>query len=649
MPSKIRITILLLLIFLIACQQSSSSVTQPQVSSATPQSFTENKSPEAPTPTDETLPTPSLTPPVPTPISNLPAVEELRNHLQGLDLETFFQVSFNALLTRSPEVILADGLEDVFGVEEPLLDDISQAYQFETHQMVTAILEMLSTYDRDTLPPTGQLSYDVYQWYLQDQLDAWEFRLYAYPATYFPHTSVHEDLLMLLADIHPIRDMQDARHYLARLGQVGSKIEQLIANLEESQQAGITPPRFAIQWAVYGSLGQFVDTPARQTSLYTTLQEKMAPLSSITPEDQQAVLDDAEGIITDQVLPAYKDLQIYLDGMTTYPGEDGGVWRLPQGDAYYVYQLRHFTSSDLTADEIHQLGLDELDRIHSEMRTVFEQLGYPSDLTIVQAYDRVAQEGGLVAGDQALTTFKNLITTAQERLGEAFTRLPKAQVIVVPDPYGDFYVRSSFDGSRPGAFYAGVGDTPKELYAMPTLAYHETVPGHHLQIALAQELTNLPGFRQGLTFTAFTEGWALYAEQLAWELGWYQDDPYGYLGLLQARAFRAARLVVDTGLHAQGWTFSQAQDFFTQNTGFEVGDNVNPQHQIARYLVWPGQSVSYYIGYLKIMELRQQAMDELGDQFDLMDFHRVVLENGSLPLQLLERVVHDYIQAKISG
>jgi uncharacterized protein (DUF885 family) len=182
---------------------------------------------------------------------------------------------------------------------------------------------------------------------------------------------------------------------------------------------------------------------------------------------------------------------------------------------------------------------------------------------------------------------------------------------------------------------------------MPTLAYHETLPGHHLQIALAQDLKHLPSFRQGLGFTAFAEGWALYAERLAWELGWYDDDPYGYLGFLQAQAFRAARLVVDTGLHDGGWTFDQAQEFFTENTGFEKRDNVNPRHQIARYLVWPAQSTSYYIGYLKFMELRAGAMDALGDQFDLIDFHHVVLTNGSMPLGVLESVVKDWIAGQL--
>jgi len=462
---------------------------------------------------------------------------------------------------------------------------------------------------------------------------------------YLPRlTAVHEDTLQFFTDIHRVSHLKDAQDYVTRLGLVEHKINQLIDNLELRAQAGITPPQYAIQWSVYGSLSQFTDTPAHNNRLYTAFKDKMLPLSSIHPDDQQDLLDEAEIIIAESVLPAYKNLLVYLNRMETYAGGDSGVWRLPQGEAYYANRLRHFTTTDLPAEDIHQLGLDELVRIHVEMRSAFDQLGYPQDLTIVEAYDRVAQDGGHVAGDDVLKTYESLITEADQNLEAAFDIGPTTKVIVVPDEYGDYYVHPSFDGSRPGAFYAGVGSSGKEAYAMPTLAYHETIPGHHFQIALAQEMKDLPSFRQGGGHSAFAEGWALYAEHLAWELGWYDDDPYGYLGFLQSQAFRAARLVVDTGLHAQGWTFDQAQDFFTQNTGFAVGDNVNPEYQIARYLVWPGQSTSYYVGYLKIMELRQRAMDQLGDQFDLKTFHRVVLTNGNLPLEILEEVVEAYIR-----
>jgi uncharacterized protein (DUF885 family) len=577
------------------------------------------------------------------------ATDDLVLQLTGLTLAEFFEASTRMLTLRSPEAVVEMGLTDIYGVTDARLDDISDSYQRETYQIIAVILEMLKGYDRSELSGEDQISFDIYQWYLEDWLAGQEFIYYDYPATYYPITAVHENLINFFTDIHPVEDLDDARDFVTRLSQVGGKIDQLIEGLELRAAAGIQPPQFAIQWSVYGSLGQFVNTEPRSNPIYTAFKEKLDPLSSVTPEEQQALLAEAEQIIADVVLPAYQDLLSYLNHLNTYPGGDSGVWRLPQGCAYYDNRLRHNTTTDISADEIHQLGLEELDRIHSEMWVVFEQLGYPSDISIVQAFDRVAQDGGHIPGNEVLATYETLISEADQNLGVAFDIRPDMDVIVVPDQYGDYYVSGSFDGTRPGAFYAGVGGTGKDYYAMPTLAYHETIPGHHFQIALAQEMKSLPSFRQALGFNAYAEGWALYAERLAWELGWYENDLYEYLGFLQSQAFRAARLVVDTGLHANGWTFDQAQEFFTENIGFDMDDNVNPQHEIARYLVWPGQSVSYYVGYLKIIEMRQRAMDELGEQFDLKEFHRVLLSNGSMPLEVLERVVDEYIREKLSS
>jgi uncharacterized protein (DUF885 family) len=238
-----------------------------------------------------------------------------------------------------------------------------------------------------------------------------------------------------------------------------------------------------------------------------------------------------------------------------------------------------------------------------------------------------------------------IIEQATQNLSEAFELLPEDPVIVIGAPYGGFYNPGSVDGSRPGAFYATVNPGGRPYFNLPSLTYHEAVPGHHLQISLAREM-DLPLFRNLLNFNGYVEGWALYAERLAWELGWYEDDPYGNLGRLQFEAFRAARLVVDTGIHTKGWTFNHAVVFFMDNAGFDrpyAGD------QIARYVVLPGQSTGYMVGMLKILELRQLTMDQLGDQFDLKEFHTVILQNGSMPLDVLEGIVQDYIAAKLAS
>ncbi len=561
----------------------------------------------------------------------------------SLSLSEFFEVSFRDLTVRSPETVLSLGLTETYGITKVELDNISEAYEQETYAMMAEILEQLEGYDRASLSPEAQISYDVYHWYLSDQLAGQAYLSYDYPATYFTPTAVHEDLIRFFTDLHPIDNLQDARDYVTRLRQVDTKIDQLIEGLETRKQAGIHPPEFAIRWAVYGSLGQFIGTRARANILYTRLKEKVDPLSSGTPAEKQAVLDDAIEAVEDVVLPAYRDLHGYLRDYPTYAQADSGFWRLPQGEEAYTYLLAHHTTTELSADEIHQRGLDELDRIHAEMRSTFATLGYPADETLVQAYDRVARDGGRVSGNEVLTTYEDLIAEAQQNLETAFDIRPQADVVVIGDQFGGFYIPGSLDGSRPGAFYANVAGAGEPYYAMPTLAYHEAIPGHHFQISLAQEMDALPAFRQGLRFTAYTEGWALYAEQLAWELGWYDNDPYGYLGFLQAMAFRAARLVVDTGLHARGWTFSEAEAFLTANTGFENQDPVPPQQQIARYLVWPGQATSYYVGYTTLIDLRQRARDQLGEQFELKDFHRTILRQGSVPLPVLEAVVDQYI------
>jgi len=565
-----------------------------------------------------------------------------------MPLAEFFESSWREITLRYPETVVDVGLTDIYGVTDVRLDDISLEYQHETYRLLQDTLDRLHAYDRESLSPEEQISYDVYEWYLEDQLAGEQFLLYDYPATYFI-TAIPEQMVQFFRDIHPVKDMQDARDYVTCLGLVGVKMDQLIDILEQQEEAGISTPEFAVQWTTYGTVGSIANSTALSTPFYSAFMEKVMALPGVDGAEKQAILSEAEDAIKDVVIPAFKRLDDYLIEMPVYRGADSGAWRLPDGEAYYAYRLSHFTTTDLTSDEIHQLGLDELEQLQASMRVVFDQLGYPEDESLVELFDRVAADGGHVAGNDVLTTYEALIEEAKLNLGAVFDTLPRADVIVVADQYGGYYVRPSLDGSRPGAFYAGIGGNGEDYYAMPTLAYHETIPGHHLQIALSMEMEGLPAFRGASLFTAYIEGWALYAENLAYELDWYADDLYGVLGYLQAQAFRAARLVVDTGLHDQGWTFDKAQQFFTENTGFEVGDSVNPQHQIARYIVWPGQSTAYYIGYLKIMELRQRAMDELGDQFDLKEFHRVVLGNGSMPLEILERVIDDYIAGKKPG
>ena len=315
-----------------------------------------------------------------------------------------------------------------------------------------------------------------------------------------------------------------------------------------------------------------------------------------------------------------------------------GVGQFARGSDYYAYALRHHSTTDLSAAEVHQLGLDELVRIHADMRLIFDQLGYPQDESLLQLFDRVAVDGGTVPAASVLSTYESIIDIAAQRLDEAFDIFPTADVIVLPDPFGGFYIGPSFDGVRPGAFYAGT-ENDEPWFPMRSLTYHEAIPGHHTQIAIAME-QDAPVFRKIVGSTGFVEGWALYAERLAWELGWYENDPYADLGRLQYEALRAARLVMDTGMHEFGWSFDRAVQFSIDNVGLSLGRS---QNAAARYSIWPGQATAYMIGMLKILDERQRAIDALGAEFDLKGFHRALLSNGAVPLTVLDDVVDLYI------
>lgn len=575
----------------------------------------------------------------PAPLATTPA-ESLADQLAGLSLTDFFEITWRALTVRSPETIVTLGLTDIYDIGSVALDDISDAYIRETYQLAQIILDALRQYDRAALTAEEQVSYDVYLWYLEDLLAGQEFMYNDYPATFFTVNSVPESLIQFFRDLHPVDSLPDARDYIARLRLVDAKFDQLLRGLQLREEKGIIPPRFATQWALYGTLKSLVSAPANRTPFYSAFAEKVNVLTDASAEEKKTLLEEAETAIEEVVLPAYRKLYDYLRHLEEIGSLKDGVWQFANGEAYYAYLLRHYTTTDMSVAEIHQLGLQELERIHAEMRAIAADLGYSENLTLAQLYDRVATDSGTLRGSAVLDAYQRLISDAGENLDEVFDIRPQAEVVVVSDPYGGYYIAPAYDGSRPGMFFATTG--VEQSYAMPTLAYHETIPGHHWQIALAQEL-KLPAFRMGMGFLGYTEGWALYAERLAWELGWYADDSYGNLGRLQAEAFRAARLVVDTGIHSLGWTFAQAEDFFSQNTGFERGDSVDPQQQIARYIVWPGQSTAYYVGFLKLLELRQRAMEQLGERFDLVAFHRLILENGAVPLEILEVLVDRFI------
>lgn len=559
-----------------------------------------------------------------------------------LDFDTFVEDSYRSLLVRDPETVLALGLSQAWGVPTDQLTNISDEYIRQTQALESDILSLLEQYDRSALTTEQQDTYDIYDWYLTDRVDGHQFMYDDYPInpTVF---SIHLALLQFFTDLRPLTSSQDAQDYIACLHQVDTKFAQLVDGLQRREAHGVMLPLFLVNWIIQ-ELSNISQSDAEATPYYTAFESKISALGEIDAAQKQVLLEQAKQAVISSVIPAYQSLVSYFTHLATVTNNDAGVWKFPDGDSYYRYMLKHHTTTDLTPDQIHQAGLLALERIHAEMRTIFDQLGYPENESLPQLYARVANDGGILYGDAIVSGYQQIISHADQNIASAFDLRPDIGVIVIGGPTGGYYTPPAIDGSRPGMFYAqDTGAQPK--FSMPTLAYHEAIPGHHFQLTIAQQL-DLPSIRRGMEFTAFVEGWALYAERLALDLGFYDDDIYGNLGRLQFEAFRAARLVVDTGLHAMQWDFNQAVQFMIENTGMP---QAQLQAEVSRYICLPGQATAYYIGYTRIMELRQRAMNQLGDQFDLKEFHNLLLGNGTMPLDVLDAVGNRYIQEKLSG
>ncbi|MGK0370881.1 MAG: hypothetical protein ACJAW1_001123, partial [Glaciecola sp.] len=373
----------------------------------------------------------------------------------------------------------------------------------------------------------------------------------------------------------------------------------------------------------------------------------------ISDEHKADLLAQAASEIEETVYPAYQMLIDYFTTLYDKAGTDDGIWQMPRGDEVYKLALRFMTTTDYSADKIHTIGLGEVDRIQGEILAILASQGFDVSEGFTAAINELAAQERFYYPDtdegraQILVDYQTIIDEIDAGLGDTFLLRPKAGMEVKRIPLfkektapGAYYQRPALDGSRPGVFFANLYDiksTPK--YGMRTLAYHEAIPGHHFQVSISMELEGVPIFRTLSPFVAYTEGWALYTEYLAWELG-FQDDPYDNIGRLQAELFRAVRLVVDTGLHDKRWTRQFATQYMLENTGMAQSDVIS---EIERYIVLPGQATSYKVGMMKILEVREKAKTALGDKFVLGEFHDVILRNGAVPLDIMERLVDRWI------
>jgi uncharacterized protein (DUF885 family) len=458
-----------------------------------------------------------------------------------------------------------------------------------------------------------------------------------------------------MANTHRLLNRKDCEYYVMRLEALPKKFDQLLENLKVREQKQIMPPRFVVE-EVLKEMTDLVAKPAAENILAASFKTRAAKIETLTPVQQAGFQAQVETVITGKVYPAYQKLIDYLRELLPKTTTDDGVWKLPDGEAYYAHLLRENTTTTLRPEELHDLGLHEVARIEAEMRAILDANGFGGQ-PIGQSMEKLAKEPRfLFTNDDkgradALADYKQLIAEATDRSRQLFLTVPKAKIEVRRVPQfkeatapGAYYEGAAMDGTRPGIFYANLRDmneVPK--WSMPTLAYHEGVPGHHWQTSTALELKGLPQFRKVIPFTAYMEGWALYCEWLAEKAGWYDNDPFGDLGRLQAELFRAVRLVVDTGIHAKRWTRAQAIAYMREKTGMGEKEVTS---EIERYIVSPAQACAYKVGMLKIQELRARAEHELGAKFDQREFHDAVLKNGALPLEILEEQVNEYIQHK---
>ncbi len=611
----------------------------------------------SPTNLPPTQPTPVSSPTIQPPetIEVLPSengIDPIIASLSGLPIDQFFDESYKQLLLREPETLTYAHLSQEFGLRDDQLNDLSDTYIRQTQQLEVAILDLLRTYDREQLNPDQQLSYDIYEWDLDNRVRGHQFMYYDYPVTHFIF-SYDFALNELFTELHELKTRENVEDYISRLSQVDRQVDQLLEGLKLREEAGAVPPDFIINMA-RGNLRDYLgmhsnnaDTIlAQRLPVFSVFDESLADIQGLSTDEKTAFREAALQEIEDSFIPGYLKIIEYLDYLEPIATSDAGVWKFPNGEQYYVYLLRKETSTDLTPEEVHQLGLEEVDRIKAEMRLVFNELGYPADESFGESLSRAISEGGAYntsnqAGkDEYIAAVEAIIAEADQRMDEVFDIGPSWGVEVVGGPMGGYYTPGAADGSRPGAYHVSIMGSGRNKFLEPTIAYHEAIPGHHYQIATGQAL-DLPLFRKEGSFNGYVEGWALYAERLAYEMGLYEADPYGNIGRLQMELLRAVRLVADTGIHAKGWTREVARSYMDK----AMGAPGYFSYEVDRYVVTPAQATSYKIGMIKILELRQRAMDALGDQFDLKEFHNVVIGNGALPLQILKRLIDDYIAA----
>lgn len=582
-------------------------------------------------------------------------VSSFREECDSQNIDTFFDKLFIDSVMRSPQGLSDLALFESIGIKEhnAQLDDVSLAVLEQRLETTKENARLITAFSSQDLSFDQKLSFDIFSWLLNHEVAGEQFLLHEYKINQM--YGVPQWLSQVLTQLHTFEAAEDVEHYSMRLSAVSRQFQQALEVLVQQEEKGIILPRSAIE-KVLVMIERSIPKDIHHNIFYTHLEQKIEPLNL---ENKDALLATVRHIIEHEVYPAYQQLHTYFTQLLDRVTETNGVWALPNGDAYYAYMLQHHTTTDLSADEIHTLGLQEVAKIHAQMRQILatEHIDDPEksvgELAQELAKDPRFYYPNTGEGRAAcLADYERILERSRKELGHLFGIKPSSGVTIQRVPVheeagsaGAYYCSPSIDGSRPGIFFANLRDMAEvPTYRMETLTIHEAEPGHHFQIGLQSDM-NIPILRKLGPYTVFYEGWALYVEKLAYEHDFYSSS-FSKIGHLQDELLRAVRLVIDTGIHHKRWSREHAITYMQKMTGYHHNEIAS---EVDRYLVMPGQACSYKIGQLKILELRQRAKDKLGEKFDIREFHDVILRLAAAPLAVLEKIIDTYIADKISA
>ena len=557
-------------------------------------------------------------------------------------------------LLESPEFMTYIGIFDPYNSilkhNQKLSIDTLEDGQAD-HKKTLKRLEMLKKYDSNNLSDVQKITQKIAIFDTENNINTFQnFRFHSYP--YNQISGNHLNIVEFMTDTHPIRNYREATDYIKRVKAFDNSMNADLIWLNEQQKLGIFAPKFVFDHVI-NQLKEIIEYSDENNPLVKVFMRKVNNLD-IDKQKKENLYNELSKVIKSEVNPGYELILNFMETNYKNANEHHGVWSLPNGDEFYASRLRSYTTTDYTAEEIHQIGLSEVERIGKRMEEIFILLGYEIIKSVGQMMNDLNENPDFLYEDTpdrkeiVLADYNQMVKEAENDVKPYFERFPISPVEVraVPEyseqtAAGGYYQAPSLDGSRPGVFYANLYDIKQTpTFGMRTLTFHEAVPGHHFQIALNQENKSLTMYRKmGYRTSAFTEGWALYSEQLAVEAG-MTKNLYDELGVLQSEMFRANRLVVDTGLHYKKWTREKAMEYMKKTTGMS---DTEVRVEIERYIVWPGQATSYKMGMLKILELRKKAKKALGEKFDIKKFHTVVLDQGIVPLFILEEIIDEWI------